>query len=72
MHSTSTLTRSAPISLKSRGILGWLVSFQAAWRERKHLSELDAAARHDIGLSEADIVRELSRPMWNAPHHWMR
>lgn len=36
----------------------------AVWRQRRCLARLDAAARRDLGLSEAEIQRELDRPIW--------
>ena len=43
----------------------------AAWRQRRALERLDANARRDLGLSEADITREASRPAWDVPQSWL-
>ena len=32
----------------------------------------DAAARRDLGLSEADVFVESNRPAWNIPAGWLR
>jgi len=55
-----------------RGVLSWILALQDAWIARKRLACLDDCALDDMGLSRADIAQELSRPIWNAPHHWMR
>lgn len=39
-------------------------------RQRLALSRLDDRQLQDIGLTRADVVRELARPMWDAPPHW--
>lgn len=33
-------------------------------RERRHLAELDDRMLHDIGVSRADVDREVNTPMW--------
>jgi len=40
------------------------------WRQRRHLEDLDAHLRRDLGLSESDIVRELERGIWDVPNTW--
>lgn len=72
MHMTSPIARHATNIHGKKGFLAWLAALNAAWRTRKHLSELDAHALKDLGLSEADVARELNRPIWQAPHHWIR
>ncbi|MEJ6392211.1 DUF1127 domain-containing protein [Gymnodinialimonas sp. 2305UL16-5] len=42
----------------------------AAWRQRRQLERLDARMLRDIGLTEADVHREMGRPLWDAPHPW--
>ncbi|MGE4527300.1 MAG: DUF1127 domain-containing protein [Rhodospirillaceae bacterium] len=34
------------------------------WRQRIDLGELDARMRKDIGLSQADVLRESGKPFW--------
>lgn len=55
------------------GTLG-LVRIQAglaAWRQRRALVRLDDNARRDLGLTEADVARETSRPVWDVPQRWL-
>ena len=71
----STLIHTRPVSThraEPKGILATLLAFQARWRQRKHLAEMDAHQRKDLGLSQADIHSELRRPIWNAPRNWRR
>ena len=71
----TTLTQKchAPIQrAEPKGIVSALFTLQARWRQRKHLSEMDAHIREDLGLSEADIQAELRRPFWDAPRNWRR
>ncbi|MDD1014853.1 DUF1127 domain-containing protein [Pseudomonas rubra] len=57
---------------------GWFVHFTHSvaehlmrWRqlhrERRELARLSDAALDDIGLSRADILREVERPFWDDP-----
>lgn len=47
-------------------IFNWLL----VARQRKELSQLDANALDDIGLTQADVACELKRPLWDVPAHW--
>jgi len=47
-----------------------LASALGVWRQRRHLSGLDAHLRRDLGLSESDILREIDRPVWDVPQVW--
>lgn len=42
----------------------------AVWRQRRHLDRLDAHLRRDIGLSDAQVRREVDRTLWDAPSTW--
>ena len=43
----------------------WLV--YTVWKERRALAHLDDAALKDIGLSRADVEREVSRAAMDVP-----
>lgn len=40
------------------------------WRQRQHLNRLDAHMRRDIGISDAEVHREVERPIWDVPTTW--
>ena len=42
----------------------------AVWRQRRTLGDLPEHLRHDVGLSEAEILRESRRPIWDVPQYW--
>ena len=46
------------------GVLEHLAVWQDRRRQRFTLSRLDDRMLHDIGLSSADVDRELSKPFW--------
>ena len=41
-------------------------------RSRHRLSQLDAKALRDIGLSQATAQGEANKPIWDAPDHWLK
>ncbi|MFD1911761.1 DUF1127 domain-containing protein [Halodurantibacterium flavum] len=41
-------------------------------RQRAQLAALDDRALADIGLTRREVERELKRPAWNVPAHWVR
>lgn len=45
-------------------LAGQLVAFQQLARERAQLAEMDATALKDIGLTRADMLAELRKPVW--------
>ena len=44
-----------------------LTRWRQLHRERRELARLSDAALDDIGLSRADILREVERPFWDDP-----
>ncbi len=50
------------------GSVNRVVAVLAQWRERtkqrSELAHLDRLARRDIGITEADVWRELRKPPW--------
>jgi uncharacterized protein YjiS (DUF1127 family) len=63
-------SRSAIVSARPLGVLSFIAAGLSAWRQRRALNRLDAAARADLGLSCADIAREAARPLWDVPQSW--
>ena len=41
-----------------------LVAWEQRWRQRRVLETLDSRAIKDLGLSDADVYREASKPFW--------
>ncbi|MBC2834388.1 DUF1127 domain-containing protein [Paragemmobacter straminiformis] len=41
-------------------------------RSRAHLARLDDHLLRDIGLTQEQAKAEVSRPVWDAPDHWIR
>ncbi len=52
-----------PLNLVSR-VFGRLIVWQERAEQRHALAMLDDRQLKDIGLSRADIVREISKPFW--------
>ena len=44
----------------------------AAWRQRRALADLPSERLEDLGLTEDEVRREVSRPMWDVPQHRLR
>lgn len=55
--------------LSSGKTLGLAEYFGVA-KQRRALSRLDDAAMRDMGLTQADIENEASRPIWDVPAYW--
>jgi uncharacterized protein YjiS (DUF1127 family) len=74
MRMTQHPAQKTPLKAPPRagGFLRWLMALDASYRDRQKLQALNDSMRRDIGLSEAQIAQELAKPVWNAPHHWLR
>jgi hypothetical protein len=64
--------RSVPLRLMSGGLMNHVFLGYAAWRQRRHLSELDDALLKDIGVSRDQADTEARRPVWDVPAHWLQ
>jgi uncharacterized protein YjiS (DUF1127 family) len=42
-----------------------VLSWMEVARQRRHLASLDNRMLRDIGFSQADVDREISRPFWD-------
>ncbi|MCE5981415.1 DUF1127 domain-containing protein [Pseudomonas wadenswilerensis] len=51
----------------TQGFSQQLTRWRQLHRERRELARLSDAALDDIGLSRADILREVERPFWDDP-----
>ena len=53
---------------KPLGVVSWILGRLFVWQERaiqRHsLAMLDDHGLRDIGLTRADVVREISKPFW--------
>ena len=61
-----------PIAARRRAVFGILGDLIALRRQRLDLSQLDARALEDIGVTREAAENEVRRPLWDAPDHWMR
>ena len=39
-------------------------------RQRRHLAQLETLLLRDVGLTDADVQRELQKSPWDAPEFW--
>lgn len=58
--------------LAAKAPLSYVQHLIGVWRQRQQLRRLPEHLRRDIGLSRAQIVDELARPVWDAPQTWRR
>ncbi|MCA8883708.1 MAG: DUF1127 domain-containing protein [Rhodobacteraceae bacterium] len=66
----SAITRPAPRAARS-GLFARMAALHGLWRQRKALAELDPHMLNDIGVTEAQALKEARRPLWDAPANWM-
>ncbi len=57
---------------RTRSVWSWLVSLTALRAQRRQLASLDDHILRDIGISREDAEAEASRPLWDAPRHWLK
>ncbi len=65
---THTMHRTA--LTRSTSLLDRLSNAYGLYRQRRQLADLDAHLRADLGLTEADILREANRSVWDVPQGW--
>jgi uncharacterized protein YjiS (DUF1127 family) len=69
MSISSSTTHAAPRSVPRlssvRDLLTWIAMLWQTHRDRRELAMLSDAMLADIGLTRADVERELARPIWN-------
>lgn len=69
MIATSSATRAAQRAAGRwaglRDLLTWIAALWQTHRDRRELAMLSDAMLADIGLTRADVERELARPIWN-------
>ena len=46
------------------GLVDSVITWQRRHKDRLHLMALDDRLLHDIGISLADVEREVSKPFW--------
>ncbi|MBU8539062.1 DUF1127 domain-containing protein [Falsiroseomonas tokyonensis] len=66
--STVALTKSAarPGFRPWRAMVDWLAACLARHRSRQDLSELCPHLRRDLGLTAAEVAREVAKPCWRS------
>ena len=65
---TNTMHRVAPTH--TNNLLTRVAAAYAVYRQRRQLADLDAHLRADLGLTEADVLRETNRSVWDVPTSW--
>ncbi|MCE4053981.1 DUF1127 domain-containing protein [Pseudomonas sp. Au-Pse12] len=55
--------------LSLRSLWRHVSRWHAVAQERRMLASLSDSALHDLGLSRADVEREVIRPFWDDPMH---
>jgi uncharacterized protein YjiS (DUF1127 family) len=53
-----------PTDISIRRVLSTLACWHLRARQREKLANLDKTARRDIGITEADVWREVRKPIW--------
>lgn len=66
---TSLTQRPHATSSRARWLLTDLLDLVHTWtdvaKQRRHLASMDDRMLRDIGLSRADVAREIDRPFWD-------
>ena len=63
LHAPLAILPNARFSLTDLADL--VLSWMEVARQRRHLASLDNRILRDIGFSQADVDREISRPFWD-------
>ncbi|WP_224825827.1 DUF1127 domain-containing protein [Cognatishimia sp. MH4019] len=66
----TTYTIHRTTSARATGLFDRIANAFSLYRQRRQLADLDAHMRADLGLTEADILRETNRSIWDAPQSW--
>ena len=61
-----------PAVARPASLLRRLIAWHAVWTQRKLLAEMDDTRLADIGLTHDEVAREINRPVWDVPGHWLR
>ncbi len=48
----------------SKSLLRGLASWMARWNQRRSLDRLEIHLLDDIGITRADVAREVAKPFW--------
>ncbi|QDG76926.1 DUF1127 domain-containing protein [Labrenzia sp. PHM005] len=63
VHCPAPAGKAAPRSTFVQKVLGWMLTA----RSRGHLAELTDAQLKDIGLTPAEVRKEVEKPFWQGP-----
>lgn len=61
----TTLARSLPAPYRRPRLS--VLAMLDVWRQRRALARLDARMLADIGVTEAEALKEAARPIWDLP-----
>ncbi|MGJ8585115.1 MAG: DUF1127 domain-containing protein [Marinosulfonomonas sp.] len=65
-----TSSAATPATGSGKSLWTQLRLVMTARRQRNALAKLDKSALMDLGLSQAEVDAELSRPLWDVPSNW--
>jgi uncharacterized protein YjiS (DUF1127 family) len=64
MHTATFKTFSAARNFSAVSVLNWVAECARASKQRRVLASLSLGALDDIGVTEAQAVREAHKPFW--------
>lgn len=69
---TTALFHPSLAAARRRSPLAPLLDRMALHRQRRRLAELPDHLLDDLGLTRESAREEATRPLWDAPDHWLR
>ena len=63
---------SIPMIAERGSLMSRIATMIAVAHQRNALRHLDPHLLDDIGLSEAEVAQETSRPLWDVPAFWRK
>ena len=59
--------RGAATARRPQSFVARIAAALAVWRQRRMLADLPEHLRRDVGLSDAEVSHEITRPFWDLP-----
>jgi uncharacterized protein YjiS (DUF1127 family) len=67
---TQSIRASLSVSALALSMVSRFTKSRALARQRRALARLDDARLADLGLTRADVAKEIAQPVWDVPHNW--